>query len=320
MAGADLRRRGADLPPWPWPPGLAPGWHALWALFAEAAQGHEPTGFEMSCRLAPAGAESARLLRGLAPTGPRAALAALPSRLGLPEAAAQAFTAGLADGHQVFLSVEQGRAGLVAKLYLEWPVPVAVAGPGAEARARPALQMRGWKWPLDPHTARPVPGAEGAARLRTTDYWRWPLARPEAAVALLHGVRGGADDVRATLACAAAALERALARARPGFDTALLLAHEEGSPRASCAVRLHDSGLRADDLRHELALLAGRWGLDRGLLDKLLAGIGPRELGWLAAGAGPDGQGFLTLYADARPQDFPLAPCSVQAAPAAPYQ
>jgi hypothetical protein len=81
-------------------------------------------------------------------------------------------------------------------------------------------------------------------------------------------------------------------------------------------VRLHDSGLRADDLQDELAAWAGRWGLDRGLLDHTLAGIGPRELGWLAAGAGPGGQGFVTLYAEARSPELPQACRPVPAAPA----
>jgi hypothetical protein len=296
-AGATL------LPPvarrWPWPP-LTDGWRHLLQTFCDVLPGHDTAGWELACRLGPEGLHTGRLLLALQPVGDTGRLASLPARLGLPAAAAQAFADGLASCHQVFLAAEQGPAGLLAKLYLEWPVPLAVVRPAPGARPAPSLQMRGWKWAVDAQTggAAPTPAPQ---HWRCTDYLRWPLASPAAALDLLRAGHGAADEARPALALAADALAhaltRALARDTVGFDPALLLVHEPGSPRASCAVRLVDSGLRVAAVAADVIHLAALWRLDASAVAACMAAIAERELTWLAAGTDHRGRGFLTVYA-----------------------
>ena len=288
------------VPPWPWP-SLATGWCRLLQTFCDELPGNETVGWELACRLGPEGIHTGRLLLGLRPTGARGRLASLPARLGLPADASRAFADGLATCHQVFLAAEQGPGGVLAKLYLEWPVPMAVLRPEPGTRPAPALQMRGWKWAVDPQSGS-LPTA--AQALRTTDYLRWPLPSSAAALALLREGRGAADDARPALALVAAALARALARSNAGFDPALLLVHEPGSPRASCAVRLLDSGLRAAALDADISRLSALWRLDARAAAACMAAIAERELSWLAAGTDHRGQAFLTLYAEASSLDL----------------
>jgi len=281
------------VPPWPWPV-PADGWQHLLQAFCDVLPGHDTVGWELACRLGPDGLQTGRLLLALQPVGDTGRLASLPARLGLPAAAAQAFADGLASCHQVFLAAEQGPAGLLAKLYLEWPVPMAVVRPARGTRPVPALQMRGWKWAVDAQTGS---AAQAPQPWRRTDYLRWPLASPAAALDLLRAGPGAADEARPALALVAGALAQALVLGTAGFDPALLLVHEPGSPRASCAVRLLDSGLRVAAVAADVTNLAALWRLDASAVAACMAATAERELTWLAAGTDHRGRGFLTVYA-----------------------
>lgn len=297
--------------PWPFTPSRE--WAKGVRCLMRAAQGLPVIGWEASWRLSPGQSCFDRLLLGFATKGVAASrLQGLARSLGMPCALAQGFEQELPLARRVLLSAELGeravdsscaqvaRRGAELKAYLEFDH---AAGHGAAGLAPDAdwpagLAMRGRKWRADP--SQPSPGAVIS---RTSDYWRQSLQARDILALLGQAARENpAMRPAHTLVCAA--LELALWRQPKGWACDFLTVTESPTGRSSYCIRMHDSGLKMDELTPALAALLRAWQLPSALCARI---PNQRRLSWLAAGVDGAGFPFLTLYAEARLADARLA-------------
>jgi hypothetical protein len=283
---------------WPWALGSAQGREFSRALgrIVRHTQGLPLLGWEASIRLSPGQVRPNRLLLGFSPQGVAdQRVLGLPAALGMPLPAVRAFERYGLSARSILLAAEMGRSGIELKAYLQFdpalPAPV------------PGLLMRGYKW-------HPASGADAAAALpvlpvlpvRVSDYFPLPSATPDA-TALLRLRAGVPERAHPAYALAEQALARALARHPAGLQTDVWVVSEQDSPRASHCIRLHGSGLRLADLWPGLEALGSAWSLQDRLTPDVLKSMGPRPLGWIAAGLDGQGDPFVTLYCEASRSD-----------------
>jgi hypothetical protein len=76
---------------------------------------------------------------------------------------------------------------------------------------------------------------------------------------------------------------------------------EEGNPRASFDVKLHDAGIRVRDIAPLLITLREHFGIPADSIDALLERIKERPVGHLSGGINREGKDFLTVYYAAEP-------------------
>ena len=289
---------------WPWALGSAQGREFSRALgrIVRHTQGLPLTGWESSIRLSPGQVRPNRLLLGFSPQGVAdQRVLGLPAALGMPPVAARAFESYGLSARAILLAAEMGQSHIELKAYLQFdpalPAPV------------PGLLMRGYKW----HPA-PAVSASDAARdatanatpealpARVSDYFALHQTTPEV-MALLRLRAGVPERAHPAYALAEYALHCALARHPVGLHPDVWVVSEQGSQRASYCVRLYESGLCLADLWPGLAALSGAWSLQDRLNQEVLKSMGPRALGWIAAGLDGRGDPFVTLYCEASRSD-----------------
>jgi hypothetical protein len=202
---------------------------------------------------------------------------------------AQWFSAQWRSARQIGLAVEQARDQVVAKVYLEYPLPA------PELRARPpaqrqvALQIQSCKWRADlSEQARPPS--------RQTEYWRMSGVDGAAIVQLLREDQLLVPAVRPVYATIAQCLQAAQRSAPYWRDQRLLLVREAGSPRQAVGLRLYGSQLRASAVLAPLKSLCEGWRLDLGRHSEVLSSWAHQELGWIHAGLDARAQAFVIVY------------------------
>ncbi|MFC6389402.1 tryptophan 7-halogenase [Methylorubrum zatmanii] len=249
----------------------------------------QPFGYERSVKASPAGLQTERFLVSLHRTGlglhAGKTLDDLAATLGLPERE-RAEAAGLIEGADLLhLGYEDGPAGPLYKLYVEWSARTDAAWRGQdEPGAEPILVHRAYKW---------IPG--GTAPPVVTLY-HWPRVRaPEEIDARLIRLAEGWGGAGAPLIGLARALLR-LAQVRGRGAVHYLEASEEPGPRLSYDLNLYACGLSVADAEQGL----GQAFVDLGIAPQAAATVlGERlgeSLGHVAGGIGRDGQPFLTVY------------------------
>ena len=297
--------------PWPFTPSRE--WATGVRCLMQATEGLPVIGWEASWRLSPGQSCFDRLLLGFATEGVAASrLHVLAHSLGMPADLAQGFERELPLARRVLLSAElsaravdtsrtqAARRASELKAYLEFDDAAlsASAGPAWDANVPAGLAMRGRKW-----RANPAQPATGAVICRTSDYWRQNLQAREI-VALLGQAAHERPTMRPAHTLVCAALDLALWRQPKGWACDFLSVTELPTGRSSYCIRMHNSGLKMNELSPALAALMRAWQLPVALLARIPS---QRRLSWLAAGVDSAGLPFLTLYSEASLADARLA-------------
>ena len=277
---------------WPWALGNAQGQEFSRALgsLVRHTQGLPLIGWESSIRLSPDQIRPNRLLLGFSPKGVAdQRVLGLSCALGMPPAAGHAFESYGLSARSILLAAEMGQSDIELKAYLQFDPELPVPSPG--------LLMRGYKW----HPNR-IAQAKTEAAPRVSDYFRLDHSTKEV-LALLRLRSGIPELVHAAYALAEHALTRALARNPVGPNPDVWMVSEQDNQRASYCIRLYESGLCLADLGTGLEALIGAWSLQDRLTPEVLKSMGPRPLGWIAAGRDGQGDPFVTLYCQASRSD-----------------
>lgn len=277
---------------WPWTLGSASGRDFARALgrIERHTQGLPLNGWECSIRLSPGHIRPNRLLLGFSPQGVAdQRVLELPHALGMPEAGAQAFARYGLSARSILLAAEMGKTDIELKAYLQFDPALPAPAPG--------LLMRGYKW-------HPVPGTQAVAELpsRVSDYFRLDHGTSELR-ALLRAHTGLPAPTQPAYALAEHALDCALARHPLGLHPDVWVVSEQKNQRASYCIRMYESGLCLADLASGLNALRGAWSLQDRLTPEVWKSMGPRPLGWIAAGLDGQGDPFVTLYCEASRSD-----------------
>lgn len=276
---------------WPWALGSAQGRDFSRALgrIVRHTQGLPLSGWESSVRLSPGQVRPNRLLLGFSPQGVAdQRVLGLPAALGMPPAAADAFAYYGLSARSILLAAEMGKTNIELKAYLQFDPALSAPVPG--------LLMRGYKWNAAPDAQ------TAAAPNRVSDYFRLDHG-PSELLALLRSRTGASALVHPAYALAEHALARALERHPVGLNPDVWMVSEQDSQRASYCIRLYESGLCLADLLPGLQALIGAWSLHERLTPDVLKSMGPRPLGWIAAGLDGQGDPFVTLYCEASRSD-----------------
>ncbi len=272
-------------PTWPWPEAHA-DLHQSIRRILRVLNGIPVTGWEVSCKLSPGGLATGRLVAGFKPQGvARSYLSRLPATLAMPEEVAAIFTAECHQCRQIGLACEAGTSATGFKVYLEYPAPHA-------AHALPLSRViRGFKWRQD------------SAVWHETGYWRCNGMTVMAAHDRLRQPDMPAQEQAALHIWLADALRLGFNRAGEWRDFQMLLIREADSPRDAIGLRFYESGLLVRHLAPALTSLAAGWDISQQEISRFLAIAANREIGWLHAGLGSNGQPFLNLYCPASRHD-----------------
>lgn len=276
------------LPVWPWVLGspLGQAFSRAVGQIVRQTQGLPLIGWESSIRLSPDHVRPNRLLLGFSPHGvAEQRVLGLPDALGMPLAGAQAFAGYGLSARSILLAAEMGDRTVELKAYLQfspaWPAPL------------PGLLMRGYKWQLGQGA---LPNRTSC--LRVSDYV-CPDQGAHEALAMLRRSSEASELAQAAYAL----VEHALTRHPVGLQPDVWMVGEEGNQRASCCIRLYESGLCVADLLPGLKVLSAAWSLQDHLSPEILKSLGSRPLGWIAAGLDGQGNPFVTLYCKASRSD-----------------
>jgi tryptophan halogenase len=182
----------------------------------------------------------------------------------------------------VHFGFEQGDASSTYKVYLEF---AAALGPATRTGDEVLLHLA-YKW----DAANPC--------ISTVAKYLWypaiaaeELARRHAA---LYPDRSGA---RSAVGPTREIIDLALRRA--GGKLMYLEVSEEGNPRRSFDVNLHDAGLLVEDIELDLAELRQKYRIPPAQFDPLFAQVRGARLAHLSGGIGRHGQDFVTVYYEA---------------------
>jgi len=269
-----------------WPTWRPAAIAALRAMLGEI-EGLAISGGECSLRLAPGSVASGRWLAGFSPAGVSVQrLMSLPDRLGMPQPWAETFRKQCQRARQIYLSVEQTRDHVVAKVYWEHPLGAVDQRQRAPAQRGVALHIESCKWRLDSPDTSP----------RSTEYWRMSGLDGPGTVALLQAAQGVDTALQPVYRRVAQVLASALRMAPGWHGHRLLLVREPGTSRQGLGLRFYGSEWRIDDLAPHLPSLWDAWGLTPHDWHQVCAQAGPLELGWLHAGLDAQSQPYLTIY------------------------
>ncbi len=271
-----------------WPDWCAAARQMLGAMLSEL-QGLVITGGEASVRLSPRGICRGRWVAGFSPVGVSPdRLLGLPQRLGMPEAGAQHFREHHQRARQIYLALAQTGHQVVAKVYLEYPLPAVDLRALPALRRSVALQIESCKWRVDPIS--PI------ERIEQTEYWRVSGLDGRAMLELLRHTSDLPPAVQAVYAGVAKVLEQAL-RGQPDWQGYRLLSvREPNQGRQGVGVRFYGSDQCVSAVWPALAPLFTHWGLPQQELSDLQELWSHQELGWLHAGLDQHGQPYLNVY------------------------
>ena len=267
---------------WPWTAGerseALSDWLGPWLRH----RGQIPaTGYEFSCRFGPDGAWPDRLLLALDPAPMRTEKGAqLLSEWDMPDGLKHSWQQDARYAKQFLMAAQASHDGVERRAYL---------GFGTEEHPlMPGLVMRGYKW------------CKG--RERVSDYWRVPVSAQQLLQqgALSSGLPIQAEAVWAVLM---QVLQTAWVRDQGVDHIELWAVTEAATARGSVCLRLYETGLCVADVAHALKRLTTLWPSCALECEKTLQALGPRALGWLAAGTDGAGLPFMTIYCEAGPQD-----------------
>ena len=177
---------------------------------------------------------------------------------------------------------------VVAKVYLEYPLPAVDLRALPALRRSVALQIESCKWRVDPIS--PI------ERIEQTEYWRVSGLDGRAMLELLRQTSDLPPAVQAVYAGVAKVLEQAL-RGQPDWQGYRLLSvREPNQGRQGVGVRFYGSEQCVSAVWPALAPLFTHWGLPQQELSDLQELWSHQELGWLHAGLDPHGQPYLNVY------------------------
>jgi hypothetical protein len=276
-------------PLWPWSPeALAlPDFLAGVRALVRQTQGLPLAGWETSCRMGPDGARSDRLLVGFDLAGVAASrLTGLVHELAMPARWHAEFLGSLHQAAHIMLAIERHEQRVEWRVYQCLRPDSVLAASG--------LAMRGFKWFADAGVQQPAN--------RITDYWRLPMAAAPLQDWLAAG-SGVPEPARPAYAVMGAALRLALRRQPGGRLPDFLVVSEQGAARASCCLRLYESGLLGSDLVPEVDALLAHWAWSPERRAQAMRPWTDRPVGWLAAGLDRTQQAFLTVYSEAQRDD-----------------
>ena len=249
----------------------------------------QPFGYERSVKASAAGLQTDRFLVSLHRTSlglhPARTLDGLAAALGLPdrERAEAAGLIGKAD--LLHLGYEDGPAGALYKLYVEWSARTDAAWRGEdETGAEPMLVHRAYKW------------KPGGTTPPVVTLYHWPrVRRPEEIDGRLIRLAAEWGEAGATvIGLARALLRRAQERGQGAVH--YLEAREEPGPRLSYDLNLYACGLRVADAEQMVGQAFVALGIPPQAAATVLRERLGESLGHVAGGVGRDGRPFLTLY------------------------
>ena len=271
-----------------WPDWCAAARQMLSAMLGEL-QGLVITGGEASVRLSPRSIGRGRWVAGFSPVGVSAdRLLGLPHRLGMPAACAQHFREHHQRARQIYLALAQTDQKVVAKVYLEYPLPAVDLRAHPPEKRSVALQIESCKWCLDKTS--PFDSIE------RTEYWRVSGLDGRAMVELLRQTADRPPAVQAVYTGVAKVLAQAL-RGQPDWQGYRLLSVREPSQgRQGVGVRFYGSDQCVSAVWPALGPVFTHWGLPQQALSGLQELWNHQELGWLHAGLDEHGQPYLNVY------------------------
>lgn len=271
-----------------WPDWCAAAQQMLTAMLREL-QGLVITGGEASVRLSPQGICRGRWIAGFSPVGVSAdRLQGIPQRLGMPPGDAQYFLENHQRARQIYLALAQTEQQVIAKVYLEYPLPAVDLREQNPERRSVALQIESCKWRVDQ--------SHFQHSIERTEYWRVSGLDGRSMVQLLRQTLDRAPAVQTVYAGLSRVLEQAL-HAHPDWQGYRLLSVREPSrDRRGVGVRFYGSEMRVSALLPALAPVFTQWGVTKQQLSSLQELWNHQELGWLHAGLDDVGHPYLNVY------------------------
>ncbi|MEO8202768.1 MAG: hypothetical protein ABI630_02815 [Betaproteobacteria bacterium] len=238
-------------------------------------------GFERSFKIAHGALLEDRFLAGVhkADIAPPE-LYGLCTQMGMP-AAHLASLRVHAEAADIFhFGFEGAPGGGLCKVYLEFARHAGQRGSEVDA-SRATLLHLAYKW-----------GVADRSIATIARYERLPLSGGAiAGQVAAHFAAAGDGEVRA-----AAEAILALGVERMAHPPMYLEVREEGNPRASFDINLHDAAIALADLAPQLARVTAHFALPPATLERALARAGAARLGHLSGGTNRQGAAFLTLY------------------------
>jgi hypothetical protein len=270
------------VPSWPWTLGeRSEALSSALAPWLRLLPQVPVVGYELSCRFGPDGAWPDRVLLALDPDRMRIDQTSQSlSEWGMPDGLMRTWLEDSQHAQQFLIGAEASPDGVDNRAYLGF-------GP-AEHPLQPGLAMRGYKW------------REG--RQRVSDYWRMPVSVQQLASqgAMATGLPQQADAVWRILM---QVLQTALVHGQGLEHMEWWAVTEAETARGSVCLRLYETGLCVADVAPALKRLASLWPSCAIRCDSTLDNMGPRALGWLAAGIDGAGLPFMTIYCEAERLD-----------------
>jgi hypothetical protein len=247
-------------------------------LLLQAAQGLPVSGWEVSCRIAPRGISTERLLLGFNTQGVSALrLARLAGELGMPEGLAAEFQEDLASTAQVLLAVEGALHGLEIRAY--------------QSFKDLERGMRGFKWlAQDPskHRITEYSFEEKTWQSLLDFYYSRHSFYPHTAMDMSGPVMNAAAQI----------VRRSMDTQSVSARVEFFAVSETEGLRASSCFRLYETGLKFSDVQDLVSSLLSHYRLDA-KWPHVQALMANRPLGWVAVGEDSLGIPFLTLYGEA---------------------
>ena len=251
-------------------------------LLLQLLKGRRLEGFEKSFKMANGMLLSNRYLLGIHRNDATpASLCGLCERLAMPAQQLAAFRENLPGANTVHFGFEGHATGGVYKVYLEYAgrLPRTHAGGGDTA---PVLLHLAYKW-----------DALDRSKCTVAKYVCHPRLSTAGILARLADMYSGHAD-RSSFEAARSIIEFAACRTREALM--YLEVSEEGNPRSSFDINLHEAGLRLQDIGHWLSALRVHYSIPPDRFERIFAQISAEKLGHMSGGISREGGDFMTVY------------------------
>ena len=250
-------------------------------LLLQLLKGRRLEGFEKSFKMANGTLLCNRYLLGIHRNDATpASLCELCERLAMPAPQLAAFRENLPGANTVHFGFEGHASGGMYKVYLEYAgrLPGTHAGGGTA----PVLLHLAYKW-----------DALDRSKCTVAKYVCHPRLSTAGILARLADLYSGHAN-RRSFEAARGIIEFAASRTREALM--YLEVSEEGNPRSSFDINLHEAGLRLQDIDHWLSALRLHFSIPPDRFERMFAQVSAANLGHVSGGISREGGDFMTVY------------------------
>ena len=208
-------------------------------------------------------------------------------KLHMPERYLSAFEQQLPAADAIHFGFEESEHGFIYKAYLEFARRLyqALERGAREAEpgdSRPILLHLAYKW-----------DALDREKCTVAKYECYPSLPLRAMLGRLADIYCGQPG-SVSFSVVKEIIE--LASGRHEAPPMYLEVGEEGNPRASFDINLHDAGLRLEEIEDQLLRLCRHYSISAGEFGRMFAQVRAEKLGHVSGGISREGRDFLTVY------------------------